>query len=221
MTPEHISVVEKILGANDDVAARNRALLDAHGVHCVNVMASPGAGKTTLITHTALALGERLRVGVIEGDVASNVDTDKVRALGLPAVQINTGGGCHLDAPQVRAALDQLPLDEMDLLFIENVGNLICPVGFDLGEHTRLAIASVPEGDDKPHKYPSIYSAVDVLVVAKADLLPYVPFDMDTFCRLVHSLNPDIAIFQVSCTTGAGMDAWITWLLERATNGRS
>ena len=212
MTPERIPVVEEILGANDDVAARNRALLDARGVHCVNVMASPGAGKTTLITRTALALRERLRVGVIEGDVASNVDTDKVRALGLPAVQINTGGGCHLDASQVRAALDQLPLGEMDLLFIENVGNLICPVGFDLGEHTRLAIASVPEGDDKPHKYPGIYSAVDVLVVTKADLLPYVPFNMDEFRRLVRSLNPNIAIFEVSCITGAGMDEWIEWL---------
>ncbi|HHX43668.1 MAG TPA: hydrogenase nickel incorporation protein HypB [Chloroflexi bacterium] len=220
MTPKRLPVVEEILAANDDAAARNRALLDAHGVHCVNVMASPGAGKTTLITQTALALGERRRLGVIEGDVASSVDTETVRALGLPAVQINTGGGCHLDAPQVGAALEQLPLDALDLLFIENVGNLICPVGFDLGEHTRLAIASVPEGDDKPHKYPGIYSAVDVLVVTKVDLLPYVPFDMATFHRLARSLNPNIAILEVSCTTGAGMDAWIAWLLERATNGR-
>ena len=221
MTPEQIPVVEQILGANDAAAARNRALLDAHGVHGVNVMASPGAGKTTLITRTALALRERRRVAVIEGDVASSVDADKVRALGLPAVQINTGGGCHLDALQVGAALDQLPLSEVDLLFIENVGNLICPVGFDLGEHTRVAIASVPEGDDKPHKYPGIYSAVDVLVISKADLLPYIPFDLDEFRRLVRSLNPDIAIFVVSCTTGAGMDEWIEWLLRRATKTAS
>lgn len=216
MAPERIPVVEEILGANDEVAAENRALLSARGVHCINVMASPGAGKTTLITQTALALGERRRVGVIEGDVASSVDTDKVRALGLPAVQINTGGGCHLDARQVRAALDQLPLDAVDLLFIENVGNLICPVGFDLGEHTRLAIASVPEGDDKPYKYPGIYSAVDALVITKADLLPYVPFDMGAFQRLVRSLNPGIAMFTVSCITGAGMEGWIDWLLQRA-----
>ena len=221
MTPEQIPVVEQILGANDAAAARNRALLDAHGVHGINVMASPGAGKTTLITRTALALRERRRVAVIEGDVASSVDADKVRALGLPAVQINTGGGCHLDALQVGVALDQLPLSEVDLLFIENVGNLICPVGFDLGEHTRVAIASVPEGDDKPHKYPGIYSAVDVLVISKADLLPYIPFDLDEFRRLVRSLNPDIAIFVVSCTTGAGMDEWIEWLLRRATKTAS
>ena len=221
MPPEQIPIVEQILSANDAAAARNRALLDAHGVHGINVMASPGAGKTTLITRTALALGERRRVAVIEGDVASSVDADKVRALGLPAVQINTGGGCHLDALQVGAALDQLPLSEVDLLFIENVGNLICPVGFDLGEHTRVAIASVPEGDDKPHKYPGIYSAVDVLVISKADLLPYIPFDLDEFRRLVRSLNPDIAIFVVSCTTGAGMDEWIEWLLRRATKTTS
>jgi hydrogenase nickel incorporation protein HypB len=212
MPSEQIPVVEEILGANDDVAARNRALLDARGVHCINVMASPGAGKTTLITHTALALRERCRVAVIEGDVASSVDTERVRALGLPAVQINTGGGCHLDALQVRSALAQLPLHEVDLLFIENVGNLICPVGFDLGEHTRLAIASVPEGDDKPHKYPGIYSAVDVLVITKVDLLPYVPFNIAEFRRLVRGLNPGIAILEVSCITGAGMDEWIEWL---------
>ena len=134
--------------------------------------------------------------------MASSVDTDKVRAAGVPAVQINTGGNCHLDAPQVRGALEQLPLAETDLLFIENVGNLICPVAFDLGEHTRLAIASVPEGDDKPHKYPGIYSAVDVLVLTKIDLLPYVPFNRAEFRRLVTSLNPCIRIFELSCVSG-------------------
>ena len=220
MTPEQIRVIEDILGANDSVAAQNRASLDAQGVHCINVMASPGAGKTTLIMHTALALRERLRVAVIEGDVASNVDADRVRAAGFAAVQINTGGGCHLDAPQVRSALRQLTLDHIDLLFIENVGNLICPVGFDLGEHTRLAITSVPEGDDKPHKYPGIYSAVDVLIITKTDLLPYVAFDVGEFRRLVRSLNPDIAIFEVACTTGAGMDEWVEWLFKRVTAGR-
>jgi hydrogenase nickel incorporation protein HypB len=215
MTTQRIPVVERILGANDDVAALNRGILDAHGVHAINIMASPGAGKTTLILSTAQALRGRRSLAVIEGDIASSVDADKVRAAGVPAVQINTGGNCHLDAVQIRDALDQLSLNKTDLLLIENVGNLICPVAFDLGEHTRLAIASVPEGDDKPHKYPGIYSAVDVLVLTKIDLLPYVPFDRVEFRRLVQSLNPAIRIFELSCASGQGMDEWIAWLLEQ------
>jgi len=213
MSPDRIPVIERIMGANDELALQNRRMLDAHHVHAINIMASPGAGKTTLILSTAKALQGRQRLAVVEGDVASSVDADKVRAIGVPAVQINTGGGCHLDANQLREALEQLNLDEVDLLFIENVGNLICPVGFALGEHTRVAIASVPEGDDKPHKYPGIYSAVDALVVTKVDLLPWIDFDMAEFQRLVRSLNPDIRIFQVSCVTGEGMAEWVNWLL--------
>jgi hydrogenase nickel incorporation protein HypB len=211
---QEIPVVEQILGANDDCAAANRAVLTAHHVHAINVMASPGAGKTTLILRTIEALRARRAIGVIEGDIASSVDADKVRAVGAPAVQINTGGNCHLDAPQVQKALSELPLDALDLLFIENVGNLICPVAFDLGEHTRLAIASVPEGDDKPYKYPGIYSAVDALVITKTDLLPYIPFNIPEFRRLVRSLNPNIRLFEVSCVTGAGLDEWVAWLCE-------
>lgn len=217
MSPDRIPVVERIMGANDDLAAQNRRLLDAHHVHAINIMASPGAGKTSLILRTIEALRDRRHIAVVEGDVASSVDADKVRAVGVPAVQINTGGGCHLDAIQLRGALDQLSLDGIDLLFIENVGNLICPVGFALGEHTRVAIASVPEGDDKPHKYPGIYSAVDALVVTKTDLLPWINFNMAEFHRLVRTLNPEIRIFEVSCVTGEGLDEWADWLIELTT----
>lgn len=212
MSPNQVPVGERILSANDRQAAENRALMAAHGIHAVNVMASPGAGKTTLIIETIRRLAGTRRVGVIEGDVASSVDADRVRAEGVPAVQINTGGGCHLDALQIQQALRELPLSEIELLFIENVGNLICPVGFDLGEHTRLAIASVPEGDDKPLKYPSIFTETDALVITKTDLLPYIPFDLAAFRRLVEHLNPNTHIFEVSCVTGAGLDEWVQWL---------
>lgn len=215
MCPNRIPIVEAIMGANEVLAAQNREQLCAHKVHAINVMASPGAGKTSLITRTAVALRGRRSVAVIEGDIASSIDAEAVRAVGVPVVQINTGGNCHLDAAQVQGALGELPLDEVDLLFIENVGNLICPVGFDLGEHTRLAIASIPEGDDKPHKYPGIYANVDALVINKTDLLPWIPFDMSEFRRLVRSLNFDIHIFEVSCVTGAGLDEWVEWLIER------
>ena len=215
MSPSRIPVVERIMGANKQLATQNRQTLDAHGVHCVNFMASPGAGKTSLILRTAEALDGRRVVGVIEGDVASTVDAEKVRDAGLPVVQINTGGACHLDASMVRSALSELPLDEFDLLFVENVGNLICPVAFDLGEHTRVAISSVPEGDDKPHKYPAIFTSVDALVLNKIDLLPYIPFDVTEFRRLVRGLNPRIRIFEVSCVTSEGLDEWVEWLIER------
>jgi len=209
-----IPVVERILGANEDLAAQNRRLLEAHGVHGINIMAAPGGGKTTLILRTIQALQGRRKIAVIEGDIASTIDADKVRAVGVPAVQINTGGNCHLDAVQVQKALAELPLEDVDLLFIENVGNLICPVAFDLGEHTRVALTSIPEGDDKPHKYPGIFAAVDALVVTKTDLLPWVPFNLAEFRRLVRGLNPDIRLFEVSCVSGAGLDEWVQWLME-------
>ena len=214
MSPRRIPVIERIMSGNDELALRNRRLLDAASVHAVNIMASPGAGKTSLILGTIRTLAGRLSVATIEGDLASSVDTDKVLATGSPAVQINTGGGCHLDAAQVGDALPELPLEQTDLLFIENVGNLVCPVGFALGEHTRVAISSVPEGDDKPHKYPSIFANVDALVINKIDLVPYIPFDMIEFERLVRGLNPNIRIFEVSCYTGQGLGEWAEWLIE-------
>lgn len=214
MTTKKIPVIERIMGANDEVALDNRKLLDEHNTHAINIMASPGAGKTSLIVSTIEALKGRRRVGAIEGDLASTVDTEKVQAAGVPAVQINTGGACHLDANQIHDALGEFPLDDVDLLFIENVGNMVCPVGFALGEHTRVAISSVPEGDDKPHKYPTIFANVDVLVINKTDLLPHLPFDTAEFRRLATSLNPDIRIFEISCVTGEGLDEWSEWLIQ-------
>jgi hydrogenase nickel incorporation protein HypB len=214
MTRRKVPVIERIMGANDTQAADNRQMFDADGVHVVNMMAAPGAGKTSLILETIKRLRDEIRIGVIEGDLASTVDTDKIRAIDIPAVQINTGRGCHLDARQIARSLPDLPLDELDMLFIENVGNLICPIDFALGEHTRVAISSVPEGDDKPYKYPSFFTDVDVLVINKIDLLPYLKFDIEAFKGLVRGLNPEIEIFAVSCATGEGMDEWATWLRD-------
>ncbi|MDD3827718.1 MAG: hydrogenase nickel incorporation protein HypB [Anaerolineae bacterium] len=207
-----LPVLEEILSANDRVARENRRLLDRHGVVAVNVMAAPGAGKTSLILATIAALDRRLRVGVVEGDVAGRVDADKIATTGMPVVQINTGGGCHLDAPQVAGALERLPLDQIDLLFIENVGNLICPTGFDLGEHRKVLIAHLPEGDDKPIKYPGMFTAVDALVLNKTDLAPYVDFCLAAFQEAFRALNPRAPLFQLSCKTGEGLDAWVAWL---------
>ena len=213
MQARTLSVVEKILSANDLIALENQELLDEHDVVAVNVMASPGAGKTSLILRSIEALRGQLRLGVIEGDVAGRVDADKVAETGTPVVQINTGGGCHLDAPQVRNALQRLPLDEIDLLFIENVGNLICPTGFALGEHVNMMIAHVAEGDDKPIKYPGMFTVVDALVLNKMDLMPYLDFDLAAFRAAVRALNANAPLFEVSCKTGEGLEAWVDWLL--------
>ncbi len=207
-----VKVVEKIMGANEQIAEQNRRLLDERGILTVNLMASPGAGKTSLILSTIEALRDRVRIGAIEGDTASRVDADRVATTGVPVVQINTGGGCHLDAPMVRHALERLPLDEIDLLLIENVGNLVCPAGFALGEHVNVVIASVPEGDDKPYKYPGMFSVVDAVVINKTDLLPYLDFDRVAFRELIAGLNPKARIFEVSCRTGEGVEAWADWL---------
>ena len=209
---KRVLVVEKILSANDQVAAENRQRLTRHGVTTINIMSSPGSGKTTLLLATIDALRGRARIGVIEGDVASQVDADKIAAAGTPVVQINTGGGCHLDAAMVRQALDRLPLAEMDLLFIENVGNLICPVGFDLGQRYHVGLLSVPEGHDKPYKYPTIFEAVDLVLVTKLDLLPYLDFDLEAFQHLVRGMNARAPILPLSARTKQGFDAWITWL---------
>jgi hydrogenase nickel incorporation protein HypB len=212
-----LPVVEKILSANDLVALENQKLLDEKGVVAVNVMASPGAGKTSLILRAIEALKGTLRVGVIEGDVAGRVDAEKVAETGTPVVQINTGGGCHLDAPQVQGALRQLPLDEIDLLFIENVGNLICPTGFALGEHVNMMIAHVAEGHDKPIKYPGMFTVVDAVVLNKTDLMPYLDFDSEQFRTAVRALNAEAPLFEVSCKTGEGLDAWLEWLSKQCS----
>mgnify|MGYP002639112845 FL=1 len=210
-----VRILESILSANDGVATANRRLLDSRAVYCINLMASPGAGKTTFILAMARHLGGRLRMGVIEADLASRVDADKVAAAGLPVLQINTDGGCHLNAPQVTAALETMPLDDIDLLIIENVGNLVCTVGYDLGEHLKLVLASVPEGDDKPYKYPNMFGVVQAVVVTKTDLKPYIPFSSTEFAKALRGINPDAPLFELSATTGEGLDRWCEWLVKR------
>jgi hydrogenase nickel incorporation protein HypB len=207
-----VPVVEQIMSANDQLAAGNRARLDEAGVFTLNVMASPGAGKTSLITRTVEALKSELRIGAVDGDIATSIDADRVAALGVPAVQINTGGACHLDASMLQTAFSQLPLLDLDLLIIENVGNLVCPATFKLGEHRSVLIASVPEGDDKPYKYPVMYRGVDALVLNKIDVLGAFDFDVDYFRQGVEPLNPGLAFFPLSCKTGEGLDAWLDWL---------
>jgi len=209
-----IPMAQDILSANDQVAAENRAALDAAGVVAVNLMASPGAGKTSLILATAPRLPPAVGLGVIEGDLASRIDADTIAASSIPVTQINTGGGCHLDAPMIRTALPDLPLDAIDLLFVENVGNLVCPANFALGTHRAVVVASAPEGHDKPYKYPGMFAAADAVVLNKADLLHVFEFDMAIFRRGIAMVNPDAPIFVVSCRTGAGMDEWVAWLLE-------
>ncbi|HTX90297.1 MAG TPA: hydrogenase nickel incorporation protein HypB [Anaerolineales bacterium] len=216
MTSQRVSVVEKILSANDQLAEQNRRILDEAGVFSVNLMASPGAGKTSLILKTIEKLAPTFRVGVIEGDTAPvTIDADKIVAAGMPAVQINTGGDCHLDAVMIGNALPSLPLAEIDLLIVENVGNLVCPAAFSLGTHANILIASVPEGDDKPYKYPNIYRGIDALILNKTDLLPYVPFDIDYFKQGVQILNPNAAFFPLSCKTNEGVSTWTGWLSSR------
>ena len=215
--PERIPVVERILSANDKLAEENKSRLDEARVFGVNLMASPGAGKTSLIEQTLPRLAEKLRIGVVDGDIATSIDADRASAAGAAvAVQINTGGECHLDAVMLHQALGQIRLEEVDLLLVENVGNLVCPADFRLGTHKSVLIASVPEGDDKPYKYPGMYRGVDALVINKIDLLPYIDFKMDYFRKGVEALNPGLVTFPVSCRTGEGVDEWINWLLDNA-----
>lgn len=210
-----VPVVTQVLKANDQVALENRATFAAAGVSVVNVMASPGAGKTSVILATVERLRGRREAGVIEGDIASSIDADTMAARGIPVVQINTGGNCHLDAPMIRTALPHLDLAALDLLFIENVGNLICPANYRLGADIALVIASVPEGHDKPYKYPGMFAAADVVLLNKYDTCGVFEFDDAAFERGVRLVNPDVPLLRVSCRTGAGLDEWIEWLAER------
>jgi hydrogenase nickel incorporation protein HypB len=210
-----IKVVKDILDANEQLAQRNRKLFDSNNLFAVNLMSSPGAGKTSLILQTLKGLKEKVKIGVIEGDVSSSLDAEAVAREGVPVVQINTGGGCHLDANMLSTALDDMPLKNIKLLFIENVGNLICPAEFTLGEHKRVVIASTPEGDDKPFKYPLMFHTADVVLINKIDLLPYLKFDIDAFSRVVKGMNQKVEIFPISCTTGQGIGEWVSWLLSQ------
>jgi len=210
-----LTMSEDILGANDEKARNNRILLDRHGILSINVMASPGAGKTSLIMHTIGNLKDRAGIAVIEGDIATDIDATAIHKEGIPVVQINTAGGCHLDANMIEKGLNNLPLEDLDLLLIENVGNLVCPAEFNLGEHKRVMLLSTPEGDDKPHKYPLMFTEADVVLLNKVDLLPHVDFDVNAFKKAVTGLNPDVTIFQISCKTELGLGSWFSWLQQQ------
>ena len=207
-----IRLEQDILAKNDRYAEANRRFLQSRGVFAVNLMSSPGSGKTTLLIETLRRLDGRLACAVIEGDQQTSADADRIRATGTPALQINTGKGCHLDGHMVGHALERLQPSNGSILFIENVGNLVCPAAFDLGEVCRAVIFSVTEGEDKPLKYPDIFAAADLVVISKADLLPYLAFDMDAAVANTRRVNPDAAIAKVSATSGQGMEGWIRWI---------
>ncbi|MHB8781659.1 MAG: hydrogenase nickel incorporation protein HypB [Candidatus Geothermincolia bacterium] len=210
-----IEVFEGVYDANESLADENRRLFDEKRVFVINLMASPGAGKTSLVTRTVEAMSNGLRVAVIEGDIASSVDAEKLRVLGIPVIQINTGGACHLDAGMIRRALEYLDLDALDLLIVENVGNLVCPAEFRLGEHLKVMMLSVAEGHDKPLKYPLMFGLADVLVVNKVDMLELTDFDLGLLRETVTKMNAAVRIFEVSCRTGQGLAEYTGWLSDR------
>ena len=217
---KEIKVLESIFAANENLADENAKFFEERGIYAINLMASPGSGKTSFILATVDRLRNKFKTAVIEGDIASKVDTEKVRAHGIESVQINTGGACHLEANMIKKAIGHLNLDGTDLLIIENVGNLVCPADFTLGESARTVILSVPEGDDKPLKYPSIFQGCSVLIVNKIDMMKLSDFNMRRLQDIVYKLNPNVKIIPLSCRTGEGFDVWISWLTEQLDNRR-
>lgn len=207
-----IKLNKQILDKNEECAAGNRAFFEENGVYCINVISSPGSGKTTILSRTITDLDDELKIGVIEGDIKTDTDAEKIRSTGASAVQIETHGSCHLSAEQVAKALTQIDAKNMDVIFIENVGNLVCPSDFNLGEQGRLVVLSVPEGDDKPIKYPGTFAKADVVLINKMDLLGYIEFDMDKVLRDIRAVNKQAKIFHISATTGEGLDEWYDWL---------
>jgi hydrogenase nickel incorporation protein HypB len=218
MSSRILTVKENVLEANTERAETNRKLLDHHHVLMLNIMSSSGSGKTSLIMQTVARLKGKYRIAVIEGSVAASIDADKIAQQSIPAFQINTGGGCHLDAQMIKATLDTLDLDRLDLIMIENVGNLVCTADFDLGAHQNVVILSIPEGDDKPRKYPVMFVEADVVLVNKIDVLPYFDFRLDTFPGIIKGLNPSAGVFAVSVKTGEGMDRWFSWIEDKLTD---
>jgi len=207
-----VKVVTRILEANDRIAEENRKRFQDAGVYVVNLMGAPGAGKTTLLERTIQALKPHLKIGVIEGDIVGSDDAERIGALDVPVVQINTGGACHLDANMISEVLKELPLSDLDMLIIENVGNLVCPAEFKVGEHMKMMVLSIAEGHDKPLKYPLMFQESSALVLNKIDLLPYMNTNMDKVWNDSRALNPKLKIFEVSCATGKGIDEWAQWL---------
>jgi hydrogenase nickel incorporation protein HypB len=206
-----VSVEQDILSKNDALAAHNRQHFNSHGVLALNLVSSPGAGKTTLLVASLARLLPDATVAVIEGDQETSADADRIRATGAPAIQVNTGRGCHLDASMIDQAFHQLHIHN-GILFIENVGNLVCPAGFDLGEAHKVVIASVTEGEDKPLKYPNMFAASSLMLVSKVDLLPHLDFDVELLIANARRVNPSIAVIKVSATTGEGLDRWLRWI---------
>jgi hydrogenase nickel incorporation protein HypB len=211
-----VEVLERILGENDRVAEENRRRFRAAGVHAVNLMSSAGAGKTTLLERTIQELAGRLRIGVVEGDIATSLDADRLSGRGALVSLVNTGDGfggeCHLDAVMVRAGLDRLPLGDLDLLIIENVGNLVCPAEFDVGQDRRAMVYAITEGEEKPLKYPVMFRAVDAVVLNKMDLLPHLDVDLAAFHTNLAAVNPTAKVFELSARTGDGLEPWLAWL---------
>jgi hydrogenase nickel incorporation protein HypB len=207
-----VKVVTNILEANDRIAAENKKIFDEAEVYVMNIMSGPGAGKTSLLERTILEFSGRIKIGVIEGDIAGSDDAERIEKLGVPVIQINTGGGCHLDANMIREVTDDLPLKDLDLLIIENVGNLVCPAEFKLGEDMKVMLLSIAEGHDKPLKYPLMFQESSALVLNKIDLLPYTNVDLEKIRKDSLSLNPNLKIFEVSCKTGEGIKDWTDWV---------
>jgi hydrogenase nickel incorporation protein HypB len=207
-----ITVKKDILSANKETALHIRAMLDKNHVKMINVMSSPGSGKTSLIMETIEHFRDKFRIAVIEGDVASSIDADRINGLGIRAIQINTGGGCHLDAGMIEKVLGTLVLDQLDLIIVENVGNLVCTADFDLGAHKNVVILSIPEGDDKPHKYPVIFMEADVVLINKIDVAPWFDFDMNSFREVIAGLNPLAGVLPVSAKSGEGLNNWFAWI---------
>ena len=210
-----IKVVEAVLKANDAIAETNARRFAEHNVRALNFISSPGAGKTTLLEHTLERLKGTRRIGVIEGDVATSLDSERIQRFGVPVVQVNTRGGCHLDANMVSRALDELPLDQLDVVFIENVGNLVCPVSYKLGEEAVVAVLSIAEGQDKPAKYPALFRRAAVMVLNKLDLVPYCDVDPEAVVGDAKRINPKLDVIRTSCRTGEGLDDWYAWLERR------
>jgi hydrogenase nickel incorporation protein HypB len=213
-----VQIEKNILSKNDSYADRNRAWLSSHGILALNLVSSPGAGKTTLLVETLKVLKDQLPVGVIEGDQETANDADRIRETGVPAVQINTGKGCHLDAHMVGHALQDLPHENGGVILIENVGNLVCPAAFDLGEAAKVVILSVTEGEDKPIKYPDMFAAADLMILSKTDLLPHLDFDIVKAVEYAHRVNPDLAVIYLSAKSGEGLQEWQDWIISRRTS---
>ncbi len=210
-----VKVVTRILEANERIAAENRRLFDEVRVYVINLMSAPGAGKTSLLEKTIKELNGKIKTAVIEGDIAGTSDAERISSLGVPVIQINTGGACHLDANMINEVLESLPLKETDLLFVENVGNLVCPAEFNIGEDMKAMLLSITEGDDKPLKYPLMFQESSALILNKIDLLPYTNASTEKIRKDAMSLNPSLKIFEVSCKTGKGIAEWAEWLTEK------